>query len=79
MPGSRGRAPGSALSGEFTDVDPALDVVADGLQLGDGEFDGAVGAAGGGEDGLETLQALIQIDIHTIVDGKGADLSLIHI
>lgn len=43
------------------------------LQGGDGQLNGTVAAAAGGEDGFKALQGNVQPDLNAVVDGKGAD------
>ena len=57
----------------LADIHPALEVVAICFQLRDGQLDGAVGAAAGGEDGLKPFQALVQVHVHALVHREGAD------
>ena len=54
-------------------IHPALAVGGIFFQLLRSQFDGAVGAATGGEKGGEALQGHVQIYLYALVDAKGAD------
>jgi len=43
------------------------------LQFFYGELYRAIGTAAGGENGPQSAQALVQVDVNTSIYGKGAD------